>query len=403
MALAALISATQALDETGDALRATLPLAGGTLVEHQARLAAAAGAGAVIILVERLPAALTAAVDRLRREGLRVEIARGLSDAVDRIHPDESLLLLADGCIADSHVVQRIAEADAPAILTVPDDADHAPFERIDAAARWGGLLLIDGARLRQTAAMLGEWDLESTVLRRAVQEGAARVPAYGDGAALVAIARTVADLEPLDRAVVAGARGPTADWPARYLFPPIVDVAALTLARRGAEPHWLAAGAAGAALLALPFALYGMRWPALALLLLSGPLFAIAGRLAAVRLLTIGREGLLARVRTGAAGLALLLLGADLAQAGGWGWLLLATLTPLAMAALTRETAILESLEGSPPPWHASTDGLIWAFSAPAILGYWDGGVALAASYAGASFACVQHRVMRASRERFV
>ena len=84
------------------ALRATLPLAGATLVEHQARLAASVGAGPIIILVERLPAALTAAVDRLRRDGLRVEIARGLADAVDRIHPDEALLLFADGCVADA-------------------------------------------------------------------------------------------------------------------------------------------------------------------------------------------------------------------------------------------------------------------------------------------------------------
>ncbi len=403
MALAALISAMQAVDETGDALRATLPLAGGTLVEHQARLAVAAGAGAVVILVERLPAALTAAVDRLRREGLRVEIARGLSDAVDRIHPDESLLMLADGCITDPSVVQRIADAGVPAILTVPDDADHAPFERIDAVVRWGGLLLTDGARLRQTAAMLGEWDLESTILRRAVQEGAVRIPAYEEGAALVAIARGAADLESLDRAVIAAARGPAADWPARYLFPPIVDLAALMLARRGAEPHWLAASAAGSALLSLPFALYGLRWPALALLLLSGPLLAIAGRLAAVRLAPVRRGRLLARARTGAAGLALSLLGADLAQTGGWGWLFLAMLVLPLMAALAREGDNLARLEGVSPPWIASPDGLIWAFLPAAILGYWEGGVALAASYAAASFALVQHRVMRALRESFV
>lgn len=398
MALAALISATQAIDEAGEALRATLPLAGATLIEHQARLAAAAGASPVVILVERLPAALTAAVDRLRREGLRVEIARGLADAVDRIHPDEALLILADGCIAAPDIVLRISEATSPAILTVPDDADHARFERIDAGARWGGLLLLDGGRLRGTAAMLGDWDLESTLLRRAVQENAARLPAYEDGDALVAIAGDAADIEPLDRAVIAAARAPAADWPARYLFPPLVDVAALPLARRGVEPRWLAAGAAGLTLLALPFALYGLRWTALVLLLLSGPVAALAARLAAVRLGGIPGGRLFAHGRAGGAALALALLGADLAEAGGgWGCLLLALLTPPLMLALGREALILDRLGGPPPPpWLASLDGLIWAFLPAAMLGAWLGGVAMAAGYAAASFAFVQHRAVK-------
>ncbi|MET0269350.1 MAG: hypothetical protein ABW173_02875 [Sphingomonas sp.] len=401
MALAALISATQAVDDSGDALRATLPLAGGTLVEHQARLAAAAGAGPIVILVERLPAALTAAVDRLRRDGLQVDIARGLSDAVDRIHPDETLLLLADGCIADPDLVLRVADAGSPAILTVPDDADHARFERIDAGARWGGLLLIDGGRLRRTAAMLGEWDLESTLLRSAVQESAARIPAYEDGDALVAIAQTADDMEPLDRAVIAAARGDAADWPARFLFPPIVDLAALPLARRGVEPHLLAAGAAGVAVLAAPFALYGLRWTALLLLLLSGPLAAIAARLAAVRLAAIGRARAIAIVRAGGAALVLALLGADLAQSAGWGCLLLALLVPLAMAALLRERTVLGLVdEARAPPWLASLDGMIWAFLPVAIIGEWLGGIALLAGYAAVSFAYVQHRVLRALSE---
>ena len=93
-------------------------------------------------------------------------------------------------------------------MLTVPDDADHAGFERIDAAVRWGGLLLIDGARLRRTAARLGEWDLESTLLRRAVQDGAARIGAFEEGDAPVAIVEHAAGLAPIERAI-AGGRAP--------------------------------------------------------------------------------------------------------------------------------------------------------------------------------------------------
>ena len=55
VALAALIAAYHESGEPGH-LRATLPLAGRTVIERQARLAAAAGAAPVIVVVERMPA-----------------------------------------------------------------------------------------------------------------------------------------------------------------------------------------------------------------------------------------------------------------------------------------------------------------------------------------------------------
>src|SRR5947209_268366 len=70
MTLAALIAAYHESNEPGGSLRATLPLAGRTLVERQARLASAAGAAPIILAVERVPPELTAAIDRLRAEGL---------------------------------------------------------------------------------------------------------------------------------------------------------------------------------------------------------------------------------------------------------------------------------------------------------------------------------------------
>ena len=60
MALGALIGAYQEDDSGG--LRALLPLAGRTLFEYQARCAAAAGAAPVVVLVERVPAALNEAL-----------------------------------------------------------------------------------------------------------------------------------------------------------------------------------------------------------------------------------------------------------------------------------------------------------------------------------------------------
>ena len=70
MALGALIGAYQE-DESGG-LRALLPLAGQTLIEYQARCAAAAGAVPLLVLVERVPVALNEAFERLRAEGIAV-------------------------------------------------------------------------------------------------------------------------------------------------------------------------------------------------------------------------------------------------------------------------------------------------------------------------------------------
>ncbi len=402
MALAALISACRAADDpregAADVLRASLPLAGGTLIEHQARLAWAAGAAPIIILVERLPATLTAAIDRLRRDGLRVEIARGIADATDRIHPEEALLVIADGCVAHAAVVARVSGGAPPALLTVPDDNAHAAFERIDAGARWGGLLLIDGARLHHTAAKLGEWDLESTLLRRAVQEGAVRIAAYDESTAPVMIADRVMSVDGLDRALIDGASGAAEDWPSTLLFPPLVRHMALPLLRRGLLPGWIDAGAAALALLALPFALFGWCWTALALLLLSGPAAAIGGRLAGVRMEPPGKSRTVQAVRTGGAAGALLLLDADLAAAQGWGCWLIVAITVVAMLGLRRERMIFAAVAGVPLPiWLASVDGLIWLMLPVVALGSWLAGTTVLAIYAVGSVAFVQHRLWRA------
>ena len=70
MAVGALIGAYQESDN-GE-LRALLPLAGRTLIEYQARCAAAAGAAPIVVMVERVPPALHEALERLRGDGLAV-------------------------------------------------------------------------------------------------------------------------------------------------------------------------------------------------------------------------------------------------------------------------------------------------------------------------------------------
>lgn len=404
MALAALISAYHSIDDS-EQLRATLPLAGGTVIEHQARQAMRAGASHVVILVERLPAALTNAIDALRRDGLAVDIARSVADAADRIHPDERLLLIADGCVAAQASIDRIAATQAPALLTLTDEPDRQPFERMDGATRWAGVALLDGARLRETSAMLGDWDIESTLLRRAVQEGAARVSVFSteDGAVptgLPIIAEDAGRLAGLERQLLTASRRQALSWPERYLFSLVEERAANLLLPRMGEPQLVSLVAGALALVAIPLALVGWAWGALIALLLAGPVEGIAERMAAVRLASIRRREAITAVRAAAAAVVLAVVSHGLAIEQGWGWRIVGALTIGAMLLLREERNMLEQATGQRGSiWLATVDGMIWAFVPFAIVGRWDTGLAALALYATFSLVAVQRRLSASLR----
>lgn len=361
--LAGLIIATAEIDgETG--LCAELPVAGQALIEHQARLIASAGADHIVVLVERLPAALLAAIDRLKRDGLTVDIARSVEDAADRIHPDERLILVADSLVTDRATIDLMAGQSGVAVLVVPDTPENARWERIDANARWGGLAMLDGALLRRTAAMLGDWDLQSTLLRRAVQGGAVYVDApSGKMPALLAIvddrdAATAADAELATRAahVATG-------WPDHVLFMPIARLAAPYAMRAMVVPAWFRAGAVGLTLAgAAAFAL-GWLWPGIVALLLAGPVDSVGRHIAALSWRSPAEGRRWDHMRLAVSGAAVLLLGWHLAgDGGGWGCWALAIVLIAAMAAIADHRRLF----GEPPDrpeWLAEPDGLIWLF----------------------------------------
>ena len=140
MALAALIAAVREAED-GSGLVGTLPVAGRTLIERQARLAARAGASHVVLLVERLPAGLTGAIDRLRRDGITIDVARSAGDAADRFHPDERVLVFADGALAGNGAIDRLVTGPAPALLTIGESGPTGPVRtnRRRCALGWAG------------------------------------------------------------------------------------------------------------------------------------------------------------------------------------------------------------------------------------------------------------------------
>jgi len=323
MAVGALIGAYQE-DDTG-ALRALFPLAGRTLVEYQVRCAAACGAAPIVVIVERVPQALQDAFERLRLDSIGVFPVSDISEAISRFEAGSSILLIGDGIAPPVDLVTRMAEQAEPAVAIVPDNEEHAAYERIDAGSRWAGVAMADAQLLGSTAAMLGDWDLQSTLLRRAIQEGAVRIQAAEAGGEplLVESADQLADFQ---RVLIQASRGARTDFASRYLLAPIEDFATEQLMETPVRPLWLV-WAAFALTLAGAFC-FSRGWlgAGLVLLVLSTPLDLIAGRLASLRLKPLPTKMLSRLALWPAAGLAVLAIGLwEMRHGPGWGALLAA------------------------------------------------------------------------------
>jgi hypothetical protein len=322
VALGALIAAYQEDDSGG--LSALLPLAGQTLVEYQVRCAASAGAAPILVLVERIPAELNQAFERLRQEGLPIIAVSDGAEAATRFEAGELILLVGDGIAPPVELLSGLADDQEPVVLTVPDDEAHEWFERIDSASRWSGIALVEGRTLGATAAMVGDWDLPSTLLRRTLQDGARLVPIAPDREPI--LARSTQDLQLFQRSMIAGSRSARTDFASRYLLPIVEDVATERLLETRVRPDWLLHLALALTLGAAFAFTRGWHWAALAMLVVSTPMDLIARRLGVLRLQPLRRDALSKRLLWPGAGLALLALGWWESRHGaGWGALLAA------------------------------------------------------------------------------
>ena len=387
MALGALIAAYSE-DDSGS-LRALLPIAGRTLLEYQVRCAAAAGAAPIVVIVERIPIALNEVLQKLQQDGLPVVTVSDGVEAASRFQAGELILMVADGLAPPPELLAAIAEEEEPTIVTVPDDSGHQKFERIDAVSRWAGVALVDSATVGATASMLGDWDLQSTLLRRSLQGGARLVPvAAGVGDPL--LAETSGDLADLERHLIVASRGSRRDWASRYVLPLVEELATEKLIETRVRPDNLLQAALLLSVGATVAFATGWLWTGLLLLVVTTPLPLIARRLAALRLKPMPSRSLTRRLLWPAAGAALIALGWWQAGHGsGWG-ALFAAVTAAALAEAARvESGKLEIPGGI---WLLSRRNAILAALPFAAFGAWTAYLLALAVYAGVSFFLVQH-----------
>ena len=394
MTLAALIAAYQNADDPEGALRATLPLAGRTLVERQARLAAAAGADPIVLLVERLPPDLLAAIDRMRAEGISAKVARTVSEAAAMVDPEARLLLIADGLVADHSHVARLTAAGGAALLTVPDHMGDSRFERIDSQSLWGGIALIDGAMLRHTASGLGDWDLQSTLLRRAVQSGARQFALRGEASDdRLTIAQKAGDLVEAQALIVESAKARRGSWISRYLLAPFEQSLTRLLMSAAITPAWLYISAAVLGSIAAILFAKGWLGAGMALLLLATPLDGTAERLAMLRMEPSEPPDWWGYTMPAVASIVLIALGVTLAGMFGWGCYTLVAVTLAFMAALHLEA---KEQEIDARIWLAEPKAMAWLLLPFAISGHWVAGLWVLALYVAGSFFWAQRQVHR-------
>jgi hypothetical protein len=292
--------------------------------------------------------------------------------------------------------VVPLAAAGGAALLTLPDHLVDDRFERIDSQSRWAGLALLDGAMLRKTVAMLDDWDLQSTLLRHAVQSGARQFALRREAAdPRLVIAEGPDDLAELEALIVEAAHQPRGSWISRFALAPVEQMLTRVLMPSALTPPWLYIGAI--VLTALAAVLFASEWlgAGMLLLLLATPLDGTAARLAAVRMQRPEPPEWWGYTQPLAAGIALAALSYTLVERAGWGCAALAATTVAFLAALRMETARHRIRSDI---WLAEPKGMAWLMLPFALVGAWATGLAALASYAAGSFFWAQRQVHRRS-----
>ena len=264
--LSGLLFAIDDADDRPGRLTATLPFAGVTLIEYQARLLIAAGAAQVIIVVARLTPELLGAIARIAQRGVVVDTVRSAVEAAEKLHPLSRLVVLADGLITTEGTIALVLrDTGHDALMVVPEAGAEAGLERVGGQMAWAGVARVDPRRVAEVAALPRDYDLQSTLLRLAAQARATHILLLADaekaGHGIVHRAET---LDARGRAVVARLVSGRRSWFDRYILAPVARFALPRLVERAVPAH--VAGGSGAALGALGLVLILFGLPTLGL-----------------------------------------------------------------------------------------------------------------------------------------
>ena len=239
--LAGLIFATEDAADRPDALAATLPFGGASLIEFQARLLIAAGAAQILVAVARLTPELLGAAARIGNRGVAVDVVRSAAEAAKKVHPLARVVVLADGLVTTEQVLAPFTGEGGDLLLVTEEPG----MERIDATACWAGVARLSAQRLSEAARLPRDYDFLATLLRVAAQHGVTKLM-LGPGAAREGhgIERDGRGLAKRGRGVFGALVRTRERWTERWVLGPVARLALPALvARNVPPPALLAAG----------------------------------------------------------------------------------------------------------------------------------------------------------------
>lgn len=268
-----------------DASAPAVEVAGGRAVDRQIRQLRHAGVSRILVLGE--PGGAPGVTHVAEAKALAGMLA-----------PGDAVLVVAAGLVLDERIVAAMLAAPVPAVATWPAAAGSVQLgtERIDAQRFAAGIGVYRAPTVMAAASDLGDWDLQSTLLRAALGEGnvelvdLAALDTYAAArrrnVPLVwALPRDAAEACTTDDMLIDAAQKGVLDWPARFLHPPVENWMVRALLPTPITPNMVTLFVAAISLAAgIAFA-YGWMWTGLVLALISGPLDGVDGKLARVRI----------------------------------------------------------------------------------------------------------------------
>jgi hypothetical protein len=353
------------------------------LVEFQIRRALATGVTHVVLTVGRLPPALLAAIDRLRREGIGIDVARTVTDAIDFVHPDDRVLVMAPRVSVSADDARNLAVRKGNIVLATTTTTETAQLDIIDAGRRWTGWAAFEGRVLRDVGAMIGDWDLAPTILRRLLQTQAEVMASNGPPSLL----DKPEDRHALERSLLADSEAAPDGLGTALVSKPAARLLARIASDAGLRPDWIRWGAVATATAAVALAFGHLI--ALPAAIMLGALVGWRASDTLGRAIGAGRRaGRFATLFWGGATLAVLAaFGRTVMETTGqWGCVLLALALAAALGLLRtplareRNTLVL-----------ADTESSLIVLGLAALLGLPLWGLALATAHVTASVAARQ------------
>ena len=388
---------------------AAIDVGGLTTLERQVALVRRLGAERVHVVAERMPPDLAAALHRIHD---LVEVVRDPARLVDAFHDDDHVLTLDEGLVADEAAARGfVAMADGAALAVVVDEPPYPGAERVDSSCFWAGAAIYEGRLVRAVAADLGEWDLQSTLLRTAVGEGSAQIDAFVSAPALWRRVSDRDDAHDVGTMLLGAGRESRSGWPSRFLYAPLERLLVRAMLRtRVTGPMLVAAAVVAGVAAALAFA-GGWLWTGLVLALLA-PIAGDAGLWLARARLTTPPTWIESAFDHGIEPVWYLGLAAHFSRdlsAGAWSvgaWAVAAAIIALRIASDAQRRFFArhrgQSLDAAGVPERrlsrgsASRETMPWLLLPFAAADAWPLGFAALAMFAGASFFGWQSRLFK-------